>query len=99
MPSQQVCFLEAVHIAQAVLDTVVIRIYNAWLESQHPLGSLIHAHGVGQVHANERKVDAFEGAHFGNVFGVAGKLNDYGLTQFKNCLPIIKVLQKKQKLL
>ena len=53
---------------------VVIGNHDLGVEGFDRVGRFFGRHGVGEIHADEGDVDVLEGAHFGNVFGVAGEI-------------------------
>src|SRR5690606_23124383 len=50
---------------------VVVGVDHPGLERQHRAGSLLHGHGVGQVHGHESDVDVPQRPHFRDVLGIA----------------------------
>jgi hypothetical protein len=58
-----------------VAAAVVVGVNDFWFEFLNSTGGLIDCHGVRKVHADESDVDVFEGAHFGDVLGVAADVD------------------------
>lgn len=65
--------LEFLDIAAAVM----VRANDFGFEFAHGAGGLFDGHGVREVHANKSQVDVLEGAHFGDIFGIAADINAF----------------------